>query len=147
LAGIARTKPFLALAAAVFLFSLAGLPPLPGFWGKFAVFSGAVKVGLSNSAEIKLQSWFIITAVVGMLNAAISAGYYLRLIGAMYFRPATSDVKPSCSTVCTRLATVVCLVASLSIAFAPGPLSTASIGASKGARILPVAAATQQASR
>lgn len=149
LTGVGRTSPVLALCAAVFLFSLAGLPPLPGFWGKFAVFSGAVKVGLAGDAASRLSGWFLLTAVVGMLNAAVSAGYYLRLIGAMYFRPATTEIKSS-GSFCLRSATIVCLLLSLWITLAPGGLSTASTGASRGARILPVAAPpapTQQASR
>jgi len=146
LAGIGRSSPMLALCAAVFLFSLAGLPPLPGFWGKFAIFSGAVKVGLAGQSVSHLSNWFLVTAVVGMLNAAISAGYYLRLIGAMYFRPSTVAIKPS-TGLGPRLATVICLVLSLWVAFGPGGLSTASSGASRGTRVAAATVAPQQASR
>jgi NADH-quinone oxidoreductase subunit N len=148
LAGLGRACPFAAICAAIFLFSLAGLPPFPGFWAKFAVFSGAVKVGLAGEAAGKLSGWFIFTAVVGMLNAAVSAAYYLRLIGAMYFRPNDAVAKPT-GAAGPRLAMILCVLISLWISFGPGPLSTASNGAAKSARSAPpaVPAPAQQASR
>lgn len=150
LAGIAKSRPFLALCAAVFLFSLAGLPPLPGFWGKFTIFSGAVKVGLGGDTAAtadavqgaaNLSGWFLFVAIVGMLNAAISAGYYLRLIGAMFFRTRVGDEVPCTKCPCARVATIVCLALSLWITLRPGGLLTASDGASRAARAIPVAAA------
>lgn len=64
-AGIADRWPLLALAMAIFMFSLSGVPPLAGFFGKFFVFKAAVDGG---------WTWL---AVVGMLNSAISLYYYL----------------------------------------------------------------------
>lgn len=131
LAGVGRANPFAAICGAIFLFSLAGLPPLPGFWGKFALFSGAVKVGLAG--DPKLSGWFIALAVIGMLNAAVAAAYYLRLVGAMFFRPAEGPA-PTAAGSCRLAATVICLLLSLWISFGPGELSTASGGASQSAR-------------
>jgi NADH-quinone oxidoreductase subunit N len=82
LAGLGRTHPTAAAALAVFLFSLAGLPPLAGFWGKFSVFASA----LAAVAEGWPQRWLVALAVLGVVNAAVAAAYYLRLIGIMYFR-------------------------------------------------------------
>jgi NADH-quinone oxidoreductase subunit N len=73
LAGMSRTRPALAAALAIFMFSLAGIPPLFGFYAKFAVFSAAVDAGLFP------------LAVVGIAASVIGAYYYLRVVKTMYF--------------------------------------------------------------
>ena len=73
LAGLSRTRPGLALALAIFMFSLAGIPPLFGFWAKFAVFDAAVAAGLFP------------LAAVGIAASVIGAYYYLRVVKLMYF--------------------------------------------------------------
>ncbi len=75
LAGIAEKFPALAAAMAIFMLSLSGIPPLAGFFGKFLVFKAAVEAG---------WAWLV---VIGVLNSAISAYYYLRIVVAMYFQP------------------------------------------------------------
>jgi NADH-quinone oxidoreductase subunit N len=77
--GLAGRRPWLAAALAIFLFSLAGMPPFAGFFGKFYVFAAAVEGGMS---------WL---AAIAMLNSAIGAFYYLSLIVSMYFRPAGEE--------------------------------------------------------
>ena len=72
LAGLSRTRPGLALAMAVFMFSLAGIPPLLGFNAKLAVFQAAVNAGLYP------------LAVLGFVASVIGAYYYLRVIKVMY---------------------------------------------------------------
>jgi NADH-quinone oxidoreductase subunit N len=73
LAGLARTDPALALAMAVFMFSMAGIPPLAGFFGKLYVFLAAVQSGL----------WTL--AIIGVLTSVVGAYYYIRVIKVMYF--------------------------------------------------------------
>jgi NADH-quinone oxidoreductase subunit N len=73
-AGLATRKPLLALVMALFMFSLTGIPPFVGFWGKLYVFRAAVEANMS---------WL---AVVGMINSAISAFYYLSVVVQMYMR-------------------------------------------------------------
>ena len=73
LAGLGRNQPMLALVMAVFMFSLAGVPPLAGFFGKFYVFMAAVDAGLYA------------LAIVGVLASVVGAVYYLRIIKIMYF--------------------------------------------------------------
>lgn len=73
LAGMSRTRPGLALALAIFMFSLAGIPPLFGFYAKFAVFDAAVGAGLFP------------LAVIGIASSVIGAYYYLRVVKTMYF--------------------------------------------------------------
>jgi len=70
--GLAGRQPLLAALMAVFMFSLAGIPPLAGFFGKLYVFSAAVEAGLA---------WL---AIVGVLNSALAAYYYLRVTVSMF---------------------------------------------------------------
>jgi NADH-quinone oxidoreductase subunit N len=73
LSGLARTQPRLALAFAIFMLSLAGIPPLAGFFAKFYVFLAAIEAHL------------YIPAVIGVLASVIGAYYYLRIVKIMYF--------------------------------------------------------------
>jgi NADH-quinone oxidoreductase subunit N len=73
LSGLSRTNPLMALMLAVLLFSLAGIPPLAGFFAKFYVFLAAIESGLYA------------LAVVGVLLSVVGAFYYLRIVKIMYF--------------------------------------------------------------
>jgi NADH-quinone oxidoreductase subunit N len=79
--GLGSWAPIPALAMAVCMFSLTGLPPTGGFFGKFFVFRAAIDNG---------YTWL---AIVAALNSAVSAFFYLRVIVAMYFRPAPEGIK------------------------------------------------------
>ena len=92
LAGLARTRPLAAAGLAVFLFSLTGLPPLAGLWGKFYLFASALAV--PSEAGPGLRPWFVGLAIVGVLNAAVAAYYYLRIVAVMYFRDPLAAPKP-----------------------------------------------------
>lgn len=87
LAGLARHQPLAAAALAIFMFSLSGIPPLAGFWGKLTLFGSAIQLASVNqTANTSLALWFVGLAIVAALNAAIGAAYYLRIIGVMYFQ-------------------------------------------------------------
>jgi NADH-quinone oxidoreductase subunit N len=86
LAGVGRAHPVVGVAVATFMFSLTGIPPVAGFWGKLVLFFSALGLRPEAHQTAWLTTWFVALAVVGVLNAAISAGYYLRVVGAMYFR-------------------------------------------------------------
>jgi NADH-quinone oxidoreductase subunit N len=73
LSGLSQTRPGLAAAFAIFMFSLAGIPPLFGFWPKLLVFNAAVHSG------------YVALAVAGILGTVIGAYYYLRIVKVMYF--------------------------------------------------------------
>jgi NADH-quinone oxidoreductase subunit N len=89
LAGLGRSRPWAAGLLAVFMFSLAGIPPLAGFWGKLTLFTSAIEVATSGEAG-GMSRWFLALAIVGAINAAIAAAYYLRVVAVMYFQPASS---------------------------------------------------------
>ena len=71
--GLSTTRPMIALALAVMMFSLAGIPPLFGFWGKFVVFQAAVQADL------------IVLAAIGIAASVVGAFYYLKIVKLMYF--------------------------------------------------------------
>lgn len=144
LAGLSSTYPKTAAAIALFMFSLTGLPPLAGFWGKFTLFTGALGVDAQNPAAGNLWPWFLALAIVGVVNAAISAGYYLRIIGVMYFRP--TDVSPEGGGgLGAGLATALCALAVMIIGGYPGPLVESAKRASRSVRT-PQAAVVEAAS-
>ena len=80
IAGLSKTRPALAAAFAVFMFSLAGIPPLFGFWGKLVVFNAAVAAGLFP------------LAVIGIAASVIGAFYYLKVVKTMYFDDGDDDM-------------------------------------------------------
>ncbi len=97
-AGLAKTSQASAFVMLVFMFSLAGIPPTAGFAGKFYIFMGAVKAG---------YAWL---AVIGVLNSAVSAYYYLRVIVKMYMTDATPEPALNVSTAMSAVLFVAVVV-------------------------------------
>ena len=85
--GLAKRAPLVAAAMLLFLFSLAGIPPLAGFASKFVLFSSAIVV---DHAVVTQWIWL---AFVAILNSAISLYYYARVVKAMYVDKGESDEK------------------------------------------------------
>lgn len=73
LSGLAQSRPMMAAAMGIFMFSMAGIPPMAGFFGKFYIFSSAVDAGLYT------------LAVIGVASSVIAAYYYLKIVKIMYF--------------------------------------------------------------
>ena len=111
LAGLAKKRPVLALSFAVFMFSLAGLPPSLGFFSKFYLFNAAVGEGL------------IWLAVWGVLNSVISVYYYLRPIVVMYMHEGQADVA-STGHFATAITIVITAILTLLLGVVSGPLLT-----------------------
>jgi NADH-quinone oxidoreductase subunit N len=82
LAGLGRRQPAVGLALAICVLSLMGMPPTAGFFGKVYVFMAALSAGPGHPHQVSL----IWLAIIGVVNAAVAAGYYLRIIGACYLR-------------------------------------------------------------
>ncbi len=89
LSGLSQSQPGLALALAIFMFALSGIPPTAGFFGKFYVFLAAIHANLTG------------LAVIGVVTSVVSAFYYLRVVKVMYFdepvgafdRPIAAEIK------------------------------------------------------
>jgi NADH-quinone oxidoreductase subunit N len=120
LAGLARTQPGMALALAVFMFSMAGIPPLAGFFGKLYVFLAAVHSGL------------YVLAVIGVLASVISAFYYVRIVKLMYFDEPVEQFERPVARELSVVMTATALFTALFFAY-PGPLVA---GAEAAASIL-----------
>lgn len=86
--GLGKRSPFLAISMALFLLSLAGIPPLAGFASKFVLFSSAVYGSIDPG-----PSWLIWLAVAAVLNSALSLYYYARVIRYMYMDSPASEEK------------------------------------------------------
>jgi NADH-quinone oxidoreductase subunit N len=96
LAGVGRSHPGAALMMALFLFSLIGIPLTAGFAGKFLLFFDALGLagppdGAGISEQLRQQyadqkKWYLALAIIGVLNAAVAAYYYLRIVAVMYLR-------------------------------------------------------------
>jgi NADH-quinone oxidoreductase subunit N len=99
-AGLSAKRPLLAGLMALFMFSLTGIPPFAGFFGKYYVFVGAVEAG---------YTWL---AILGVLMSVVSAYYYLRLVVLMYFKEqiSTLDSRVSKLGVAALVASAAALV-------------------------------------
>jgi NADH-quinone oxidoreductase subunit N len=117
LAGLARTHPTMAFFLGALLFSLAGIPPLAGFFAKFYVFLAAIKAGLFT------------LAVIGVVSSVIGAYYYLAIVKIMYFdEPAQGFQR---MPVLLRLVLGVSGLANILFFAYPGPLLGAATAAAK----------------
>jgi NADH-quinone oxidoreductase subunit N len=92
--GLAHRHPLLAITFAIFLFSLAGLPPLAGFAGKWYLF-----VAVLNHYSKEGGGWYVVLAVIAALNTAVSLYYYVRIVRAMFIDAPEGDlvVRPKVS--------------------------------------------------
>jgi NADH-quinone oxidoreductase subunit N len=117
LAGLARTNPTMAFFLAMLLFSLAGIPPLAGFFAKFYVFLAAIKAGL------------IVLAVIGVVSSVVGAYYYLSIVKIMYFDEPAKAFAPMAYEL--RFVLAVTGLFNLLFIVYPGPLIAAATAAAK----------------
>jgi NADH-quinone oxidoreductase subunit N len=117
LAGLARTKPAMAFFLAMMLFSMAGVPPLAGFFAKFYVFLAAVQAGLFT------------LAVLGVLTSVVGCYYYLMIVKVMYFDDPAPAFDPMGGALRTMLAVTGLFV--LLFFIEPAPLVDAAGAAAK----------------
>jgi len=117
LSGLSRTNPLMAFTLAMLLFSLAGIPPLAGFFAKFYVFLAAIHAGLYP------------LAIIGVFLSAVAAYYYLRIVKLMYFDAPAERFDP----MPTALATVLTVTGLFTLLFFvyPSPLVSIAEAAAK----------------
>ena len=110
-AGLGFRRPWLGLLMALFMFSLAGIPPTAGFLGKFYIFSGAVEAG------------YIGLAVLGVINSVISVYYYLRVVVWLYMSPNIAGEDPLIGAAWPlRLTLALTAIGIIMFGVWPGPL-------------------------
>ena len=109
LGGLSRNQPMLALALGIFMFSLAGIPPLAGFFGKLYVFRAAI------DAELYAL------AIIGVLASVVAAFYYLRIVKVMYFDTPAEPFQRPIGGEMAAILTVTAVVTLFFVVFA-GPL-------------------------
>jgi len=111
LAGLSKTRPALALALGIFMFSMAGIPPLAGFFSKLYVFLAAIDAGLYP------------LAVIGVVTSVVGAYYYVRIVKLMYFDEPTGVFD---QPIGGEMRTVLIVTAAFILFFfvMPGPLLT-----------------------
>lgn len=106
-AGLGFKHPFLAIAMTLFMFSMAGVPPMAGFVGKFYIFSAAIKSG------------YIGLAVIGVINSVISVYYYLRITVIMYMKEPTRDFHPLTISPLIVVAIIISMIGTLHLGIFP----------------------------
>ena len=110
-AGLARRHPTLAAVLGLFLLSLVGIPPLAGFVGKFYLFGAAVRAG------------YVWLAVIAVLNSAVAAYYYLRVVVYMYMREPEGAATAWVPSFAGALALAIALVGVVLLGVVPAPFA------------------------
>ncbi len=123
LAGLHRRSPILAVALFLGLMSLAGIPPLSGFFGKFQLFAAVIQ-------RAQLDGAYYVLALVGAAAVVVSLYFYLNIGRAIYLNaPAQGDDQPIPVTAPMRVALVICMVAMIGLGIYQRPLVDAAIRA------------------
>jgi len=106
--GLAYRRPFAALAMAIFMFALSGVPPTAGFLSKFYVFSGAVQAG------------YIWLVIFGVINSMISLYYYLGVIVVMFMQEPEGEKTPITPLPAVGIALAIAIFGTLNLGLFPG---------------------------
>jgi NADH-quinone oxidoreductase subunit N len=121
LAGLAKTNLPMAFVLAMILFSMAGIPPLAGFFAKFYVFAAAIKAGLYP------------LAIIGVLASVVAAYYYLRVVKIMFFDEAQQEFVPAERG--TRFVMAIAGLFVLLFVLAPAPLVDSALAAARALQV------------
>ena len=105
--GLGRKHPVLAFAMMIFLLSLAGIPPLAGFFGKFYLFKLAIEQG------------FVTLTTIALLTSAVGAYYYLGVVAQMYFREPDGEPAAPMGATSVFVVTIACALVLVATAFGP----------------------------
>jgi NADH-quinone oxidoreductase subunit N len=99
-AGLSRRAPVVSFCMLIFMLSLAGIPPLAGFFGKFYVFAAAIKTGAPNLGLL----WLVILAIA---MSAVSLYYYLQVLKQIYVVAPVADARPLKTSVLTQVVLIM----------------------------------------
>jgi NADH-quinone oxidoreductase subunit N len=105
-AGLARVDPRLAVLTAVFFFSLAGIPPLAGWYAKFKMFTSAIEAG---------GSWAFVLAAIAALNAVIAFAYYAKVAKAVWFDEPAAEAEEVTEAPAGSLVLVLAIAAAVTL--------------------------------
>ena len=123
-AGLSRRAPVLSFCMMVFMLSLAGIPPLAGFFGKFYIFSSALSVGPGNLGLL----WLVVLAIA---MSAVSLYYYLQVLKQIYIADAPATANPGPTPILTQVALALLALAVVVLGCAPNLLIAKLVSAIK----------------
>ena len=123
-AGLHKRSPILALALFLSMASLAGLPPLSGFFGKFQLFAAVIERAGTDSR-------YYLLAAIGAAAVVVSLYFYFNIGRAIYIQDAKADAPPIPVTTATRIGLWICMLAMLGVGIYPRPLLTAAVRAAQ----------------
>ncbi len=106
--GLSQRHPFIAALMALFMFSLAGIPPFAGFFGKYYLFASAISANMT---------WL---AVVGVLASVVSVYFYINVVVNMYFKDSPEESAPAAISRLGATALVIAALAVLELGITPG---------------------------
>jgi NADH-quinone oxidoreductase subunit N len=136
-AGLLRRNPGMAVLMALSMFTLMGMPPTPGFWGKLALFGGALS---ASKVANQYQPWIVALVIIAVINTAIAAAYYLRVIAAVLLYENDDAAQPA-PREAQQMGAMLCGFLTIIFAVVPGPVFTqgqaASATLTSSAQILP----------
>ncbi|MBI5866168.1 MAG: NADH-quinone oxidoreductase subunit N, partial [Planctomycetes bacterium] len=118
IAGLLRRNPGLAVLMALSMFTLMGMPPTPGFWGKLSLFGSALSA--SDTAG-PLRTWVVALVIIAVVNSAVAAAYYLRVIAAVLLYE-NDDAPEPAPREAQNMGVLLCGFLTLIFAFVPGPV-------------------------
>ncbi len=118
LAGLHQRSPLLATGLTLAMVSLAGVPPLAGFFGKFLLLKAAVE----SAANPAFRSAYYTLVTVGLVGVVISLYYYFGVVKAIFWTKAAGDLSPIPLSLPARLALYVCIAGMLFLGLYPSPL-------------------------
>jgi len=127
LAGLSKRSPMLATTMTISMVSLAGIPPLAGFFGKFLLFKAVIEAGANNSAYY----WLAGVAIVGVI---ISLYYYFGVIRAIYWSKEAPDLSPIQLSGAAKFSLAVCVAGIFWLGVFPNTVLNLALAAAPGAK-------------
>ena len=120
-AGLLREAPAAALLMALAMFTLMGLPPTPGFWGKLSLFGSGLSLAQTPLLDESLRTWTVTLVIIALLNSALAAAYYLRVIAAVLLYENDRPAEPA-PREAQQMGAVLCGMLLLIFSFYPNVL-------------------------